>query len=115
MSGFLQNLQGVVAWPSDFLWGGKKNGPITGNEFTGDDQKAVTDAMQNVEDQYAAYRPDMAQSRMNALDQTLSLFQPANQELGNLYGQGAMAPLQQVGSTSPATGTVGTGKIAGVK
>lgn len=102
-NGFLDN---VFAWPADILWGGKENDPIIGNAYTGNKQKAVVDAMKDAEQQYEAYRPDMAASRVQGLDQVLGLYQPANNYLGYLYGSGAQLPLQQAGM-SPMKGSVG--------
>lgn len=68
-------------------------GPIFG-ETT--EQKATKDKigrMEHASNDYAAYRDINARQRLNAMGNIAGMFQPANNALGQMYGQGAQVDL----------------------
>lgn len=64
-------------------------GPMATAIFGSPQEEALQKQIKAMQDAYTAYRPQVAQSRMNALGNQLSVYGPVNDMLGKMYGQGA--------------------------
>lgn len=61
-------------------------------------------ALKAAEETYRGYRPQNLQARQQAVDNAFSMFQPANNMLGQMYGQGAMVDFDQALRPLPGLG-----------
>ena len=61
-----------------------------------DQEKAMVQALQQSAQDYQQYRPEIAQARMQALQQSLSLLDPYNRALEEMYGPGAAPDYSQL-------------------
>jgi hypothetical protein len=64
--------------------------PFVGGMFENPDEAQQREQMHNMALAYSAYRPELAQARMNALGNQMSLYQPAVNSLMGMYGPGAV-------------------------
>ena len=67
--------------------------PLLGQFFDNPNEIAMKKRMLEGSEALAAYRPVQQQARMNALQQSMSLFNPVNSALGQMYGPGAQFDL----------------------
>ncbi len=63
--------------------------PMIGQAFGSAGEEAKKRGMHGVAKSYQAYRPEVAQARMNALNNQMSMFGPVNNMLGQMYGPDA--------------------------
>lgn len=90
--------------------------PLVGNFFDNPNEGRMTQQMHQAGLNYQAYRPELANARLNALNQQASMFRPVHAMLGQMYGpqaqmdmtQAAQNPMSQrmmgMGATSDAAG-----------
>jgi hypothetical protein len=64
--------------------------PLFGQMFKNPAEEFQQNQFQESARAMQAYRPEEAQARQNALQQTYSLFQPTNRAIGQMYGAGSM-------------------------
>ncbi|RMG11330.1 MAG: hypothetical protein D6731_15735 [Planctomycetota bacterium] len=69
--------------------------PFVGQFFENPQEAAMRRHMIEGAQSLSAYRPVQYQARMNALQQAMSLFNPVNNALGQMYGPGAMMNMGQ--------------------
>lgn len=70
--------------------------PIAGQFFSDPNEEFKLQQMQNAGAAYGAYRPEVAQARMNGMRNSMSAYQPANNALAQMYGQGASVDPSQM-------------------
>jgi hypothetical protein len=76
--------------------------PLFGNFIADPANEKKRGSMHNMALAYQAYRPEVAQARMQALNNQMSMFAPLNAMLGQMYGQGAQFDLSKA-TQSPLT------------
>ena len=69
------------------------------------EEQALISQMQQTSQDYQAYRPEIAQARMQGLQQSMSLMDPYNRAMASMYGPGAMPDYSQV-FQNPMVGNV---------
>jgi len=80
----------------DFVRGVPLAGDIAGSfgvRTTAEKEKQR--ALEKVISDLQAYRPEMIQTRVHAMDNAMKLFQPVNRALVNAYGSGAAFPIAE--------------------
>lgn len=80
-----------MAWWNELPLVGGLAGSVFGNPESEAHQKALQQARQDM----MRYRPDAMNARMNVMGNMSHAFSPINNMLGQMYGQGAMMPIQQ--------------------
>ena len=68
--------------------------PMIGIGQSPEEQQLIQQMQQTSQD-YQAYRPELAQARMQGLQQTMSMMDPYNRAMESLYGPGAMPDYSQ--------------------
>lgn len=70
-------------------------GGLAGAVFGNPEQEAQQRAMQQASQAMMRYRPDAMNARMNVMGNMSHAFNPMNNLMGQMYGQGAMMPIEQ--------------------
>lgn len=95
------------------MQGGAHKMPLIGQWFENPDEQAKLKRMVQANQQIQAYRPQMADARLRAMQQQMGAYAPMNRALGQMYGPGAqldmagmtqqpMSPyMQQLGGMDP--------------
>ena len=79
-------LGGVVGAPFEALGMDPGRIPLIGSLFGTDEEKAAQQSFQDVANRYRQLRPELAQSRSNALGQQLEALRPSNAMVGAMAG-----------------------------
>lgn len=86
--------------------------PFIGNFFDNPAEGRMTGQMHLAGQNYQAYRPEVAQARLNALNQQASMFRPVNAMLGQMYGPQAQMDMSAAAQNpmSPRMMSLGAAK-----
>jgi len=125
MSAFSRGLQGAAGGAAI---GGSLGGPVgagiggglgllTGGLFGGDEEEAQKRKIKKLQEMaiaYQAMRPELAQTNMNALNQSLGALGPSNQAIGDMYGSRYMLDLEALGQNPMTPGMMdpGVGEVS---
>lgn len=87
-------------------------GDAMGMQGNRDAQEALNQRYKQMHANFQAYRPEHANSRMNALNQQLGAFGPINDLIQRMYGQGAGIDLAALGRNPMTAGAMLAGQSA---
>ena len=112
---------GIFDQGANYLSGGRYEETGLGSTLRGDDKKRVRaekrqrDELAQAAAEMKARQPLDYAARIDALNQAAAMFEPANEQLGRMYGQGAKAdlhfegdPTKMPGYVDPMTGVAAT-------
>ena len=85
----------------------------TGQQQNKEAQDALNERYKQMHANFQAYRPEHANSRMNALNQQLGAFGPINDLIQRMYGQGSGIDLAALGQNPMTQGSMlaGSGNV----